>query len=314
MESSIFGSNLTEYVSLFLTLFVSIIFGFIIRKTNLVSEDTIGDLSKVIFKILLPIYLFFVTLNAFTVDLLRSMPIPIISGIVFPAVICLLVLLLLRIIPVEGSRVSAFTMSAMFGNTGFLGIPICAALFANDGAFNAAIFDFGTSLIFFSLGLYILGKVGNISIVEIIREPIIIMVILGVIFGLFNLQIPEIIAVPVRNISDIGLQLSLIVVGAQLVKIKMIKRKFIGQLAIVVLIKMGVMPAIAYLCLFKANLPPTLFFTIVILCAMPCGLAPVTIGKNYHSDTEFSASCTIVSTLISMIYIPVLAAFLIGVK
>lgn len=314
MENSIFGSNLTEYISLFLTLFVSIIFGFIIRKMNLVSEDTIGDLSRVIFKILLPIYLFFVTLNTFTVDLMWNMPIPIISGIALPAVISIFVLFLTRIYPLEKSRVSAFTLSAMFGNTGFLGIPICATLFANNGAFNAAIFDFGTSLIFFSLGLYILGKVGSISIIKIIREPIIIMVILGVILGLINLRIPDIIALPIKNISDIGLQLSLIVVGAQLVNIRMIKRKFIGQLAIVVLIKMGVMPAIAYLCLFKANLPSILLNTIVILCAMPSGLAPVTIGKNYHSDTEFSASCTIITTLISIIYIPVLAILLIGSK
>ena len=45
-----------------------------------------------------------------------------------------------------------------FGNTGFIGIPLCASIFGPKGAVLAAAFDGGTALLVWSLGVLLVKK------------------------------------------------------------------------------------------------------------------------------------------------------------
>src|SRR5690606_12979168 len=45
-----------------------------------------------------------------------------------------------------------------FGNTGFIGIPLCAALYGSEGALYAAVFDTGTAIMLWTLGTFVLQQ------------------------------------------------------------------------------------------------------------------------------------------------------------
>lgn len=80
-------------------------------------------------------------------------------------------------------------------NTGFIGIPLCAAILGPEGAIYAAIFDAGVDLVIRTGGVMILRKSKTFTLSTIIKSLINIPT-LAIIFGLFfayaNIRTPEI--------------------------------------------------------------------------------------------------------------------------
>jgi malate permease and related proteins len=58
------------------------------------------------------------------------------------------------------------------GNTGFIGIPLCAAILGPEGALYAAIFDAGVDLVIWTVGVMILRKSKTFTLSTIMKSLI----------------------------------------------------------------------------------------------------------------------------------------------
>src|SRR5699024_2240188 len=91
----------------------------------------------------------------------------------------------------DHNRVESAVLSGL-GNTGFIGIPLCAVLFGPEGALFAAIFDAGVDLVIWSFGVTLLNskeKFSLKSLKEIINVPF-IAIILGLLLAIIVYQLP----------------------------------------------------------------------------------------------------------------------------
>src|SRR5699024_9882724 len=107
-------------------------------------------------------------------------------------------------------KVEIAILSAL-GNTGFIGIPLCAVLFGSEGALYAAGFDAGVDVIIWTLGVYLVqkNKQLNLNLLKGIVNIPLLAIVIGIIIAITNLKIPSIIVELTNSLASFAIPLSM---------------------------------------------------------------------------------------------------------
>lgn len=299
-------------ISAFVTVFFVFGLGFCVQRFRLLGEQTLTQLSNLVVSILLPCYLFFTTATSFTPESISVAPLLAAMGVVVPLCSYLLGSLALKPSGVAAEQRSAFRFSTLVANTAFLGIPICEILFGPLGAVYAVLYDFGTTLIALTLGVWELkgGRLDNWR--PLLVNPLIWSVVAGMLWALAGWPVPEWLGAPFETLGDATLPLALLVGGALVSNIRAQTLAWRQQLAGLILVRLVVTPLIITLILLGVRQLDLSTSVIILQAAMPVGLTPSIMAKAYGADAQFAASATLWSTLVSMLTLPVVAFLLAG--
>ena len=285
--------------------------GFAIQRLRPLSDQTLKQLSGLVVDILLPCFLFFTTATIATPESLSVAPALVVAGIVAPLFAYLLATLALKPSGVAEAQRSVFRFSIMIANTAFLGIPICAALFGPIGAVYAVLYDFGTTLVTMTLGIWELkgGRLDDWR--PLIFNPLIWGVLVGLLWALMGWKFPLWLAAPFERLGDTTLPLALLTAGAQISNVRMPGAAWWRQLTGLTFTRLAAVPlAVAFL--FAITGRSDLFASVVVVqAAMPVGLTVSIMAKNYGADGEFAASAILWSTLAALISLPLVTILLI---
>ena len=135
----------------------------------------------------------------------------------------ILTLLVFIILKLTKSNKVGLYLPMTIGNTGYLGYPIALFAFGAAGLSRAVVFDMIGSLFLFSFGIYIINKKNGIK--EMLKIPLIYSVIIGLIFGLLKIPVPELIFKPIEIVGAVTIPLALLILGYSLTKIKITHAK-----------------------------------------------------------------------------------------
>ncbi|MCE7792824.1 AEC family transporter [Salipaludibacillus sp. CUR1] len=203
----------------------------------------------------------------------------------------------------EREKVSDSAFLATFGNTGLIGIPLCAALFGSEGAVFAAVFDAGMCLVLWTLGVYTIQKDRKLTIgylKKAFTAPV-CAVLIGVVIVSFNLTLPIILQSFVGKLAGAATPLAMFFIGMLIITV--LKEKYTipyRAVAMPVLIKLLILPMIGILTVLilpLQNLEPPI---LIIQMAMPTiATAPVVMGM-YGADEKFGVVTMMTSLVISL--------------
>ena len=281
------------------------------QRIRPLGEKSLTDLSKLVIDVLLPFYMFYTTARTASIDALLQAPIVLIAGFLIPLSGLLAAPLFFKPLRVGQNRKDVFRFSLMLANTGFLGFPICEALFGTTGAFYAVIYDFGLTMIGFTFGIWLLngGRFSNWK--TLMFNPLLISVLLGLLASLTSFQFPPWMMKPLAAIGQGTLPIALLVAGAQIGNIRFNKDAFQLDLVGVIVLRLIATPAFVYVLLLLIGDIGLSEKVIIMQAAMPVAVATTIMAKRYQNDADFTASATLFSTLFSMITLPLLALLLI---
>lgn len=193
------------------------------------------------------------------------------------------------------------------GNTGFIGIPLCLILFGPEGALYAAIFDAGTDLTIWTVGVLILQKNNKISLktlTSLINLPTI-----AIVFGLttaFLQYKPPFIFVDLSNqLAALAAPLAMFYIGVLMVSLKKGSVKNTSAIITIPLaVKLILLPFVAILLLLLFSVEGLVFQIVLVQSMMPTlTLAPILFSK-YNADEEFGAVTTVIGTILALFTIP----------
>jgi predicted permease len=271
------------------------------------GEETLTDLSKLVIDILLPFYLFFTTANNASLDALVKAPKLLIAGLVIPAFGLLIAALVSKPLRLPEKRQTIFTFSILLANTAFLGIPICEALFGPNGAFYAVIYDFGLTIMAFTIGIWLLsgGKFGDWR--SMLFNPLLISVVVGLIVSTTRFEFPIWLMNPLSTIGQATLPIALLVAGAQIGNLRFRKSPWQPDLLVVIFLRLVTIPALVLGVFFLTRNLDLGSSVIIMEAAMPVAVSASIMAKRYQADAQFAASATLFSTLLSIITLPLLA-------
>jgi malate permease and related proteins len=298
---------------------VVVLIGAMAAKFRVLTIDSKDMLSKVIFNISLPLMLFtnFFRLEATPRLIANSITILAISGFV---IFFLLFVgwLIVKKFRLQGSEAAVFKVHAMFGNTIFLGFPLITALYGVEGLLYASMFQLVSTIIMWTAGVIILSHGNGVtwkkSLGRVIN-PNTVATLTGLLCFILSVRLPDILLKPMTELGSANTWLSMLYIGAMLVLSNvggLLKKK---NLYLVSFNRLVLGPAllilIFYLIALTGFAPEKLVTSVIILeASMPCMVTVVIMAKEFGSDDRLATGNVFVSTIISILTLPLVVMVL----
>ena len=198
----------------------------------------------------------------------------------------------------------------VFPNMAFIGYPVSVALFGPEALFYAVILVLPFNLISYTLGPLMLAGKAKFRWQQL-ASPCIIASVIALAVALGHISLPSIVGECLGFVGDLTVPLSLLVVGSLLAGLPVRQVFASPRLWALSALRLLGMPALLWMILNWMQVgPPMVAGIAVILMAMPTAVNGSMLSLEYGGDTECMAQITFLTTLVSIITIPVVSALL----
>ena len=280
--------------------------GFVFGKLEWIDENTTGRMSRLLLYIVSPCTIIHALQVEFTAALMAALMIGCVILVAqYLALIGVSQCTFRKALP-ESRSVLRF--GQIYSNNVFMGLPLLQAVLGPQ----VSIFVI-PSLIMFNIfewthGVTIMG--GKMSAKKLFISPGMIGIFIGM--GLFvaRITLPMVFGSAVSYLGSMNTPLAMIIIGSQMSRADLKTTFTKGKLYFVSAIKLLLSPVItmAVMLPFRASLDPDLFCSLIILSAAPSAGMTSIFAQNYDQDTATAAQTVSLSTLLSLLTLPLFAA------
>ncbi|MBQ9015248.1 MAG: AEC family transporter [Firmicutes bacterium] len=301
----------TQIVISLVKLFLMIIPGLLLSKAGALNEQQSKGISSVVVNVTWPCLIVMSLQREFSRELVVNMGILALLLIANMIVAFLLARLACRALKMDRAKTYLMTFMLIVGNTGFMGIPVCNALYGAEGTFYAALIDSIFDIFIFTGGMIMIekstGKHIGLSPKHFLT-PGFISILVGLALFVARISLPEIISGPMDVIGSATGPLAMMIVGFQLGKLRL--RDFAGDLPMYVLCvcKLLVLPLI-FLIVVRLLFPdmPLLAKVLAVELATPVGVVSTIYTQQYDGDVQFATRGVMLSTVLSLLTLTLFA-------
>jgi malate permease and related proteins len=222
-----------------------------------------------------------------------------------------------RVLGLKPSSKTIHTLHTMFGNIVFLAFPLLDALFPNGvGVFYGAVYQLASNSVTFTFGVYRLSNGEQKSGWRSLFNTNTVALALGALFLLSGLTLPSAVRMAFEGLGRCTSPLSMVFIGALLAGMnfrKAILQKSVYLLSFNKLFLAPILFAFLYyygLQLLHIEMDNVAFYVLILQAAMPCQTIVVVLSQRYNSDHELATSNLFVTTLLSVVSLPLIYIFL----
>lgn len=191
-------------------------------------------------------------------------------------------------------------LATAFANTGNFGIPVAQLSFPPDYLLHQTVIVSLHSMMIVPAGVMILaGERGNLrdAFKALLKSPMIIAVVVGLVIRGLEIELPFVIAHPVEIVSGAYMAVALFTLGAQLAATKV--RFASGAVWLTVFLKMLVAPAVTWVVLSFTGIEAELSDLLVVATAAPVGLLLAIFCAEYKRAPDLASAAVLISTVLS---------------
>lgn len=196
------------------------------------------------------------------------------------------------------------------GNSGFIGIPLCASTFGPLGGAYASFYDIGTALSVFSIGIMLLQKNMNLSwkILKSVVNPPVLASVSGLIASLIGFKPPLMLMQLTDVLSGLAAPLAMIYIGIIIPgAFKIIKqKKYFKMIVLPSATRLLVVPILTIFVVSYLPLMKIIKEIIIVLSAMPTGLLVSVLIARYGHDGNFGTLAVVYTSIGSLLTIPLI--------
>ncbi len=310
----IFELTLSHMIVFFLVFAV----GFAAARLRALPQEALPSVAQLITKVLLPVMIFYSTYANCTRQTILDNWQMVLLAALFYALISLVTFLLAKALRIEHDKDRVFQLCFIFGNTGFVGIPLLAAVFPDAGLVYMMMFSLVDQALFWTYGVWLSTERGHhhaaaqhIRLKQAIT-PNTVAIVVAVVFVMVPVPVPEVVLSGLGTISSATTGMCMLYLGAlasysRLAGVLRCPDAYVG-----ILVKMVVLPVlVAKLLLLTGWFPPDMVRALAIIMALPVmTVVPLVVAANGR-ETEYATGITVVTLVASIATIP-LVVFLVG--
>lgn len=204
---------------------------------------------------------------------------------------------------------NVFEAMLTFSNLGFMGIPVINAIYGAQAIFYISIFMIPFTILVFTYGILLLSEQEEKKMEwKKIISPVVIASILALAIYFLQIPTPTIMNETISMLGSVTTPVAMVVLGVTLAQIPL-KEVFLDYRQYVFAgVKLLILPVIVYgLCHpFISN--KLLLGVMVIVSGMPVATNVALICTEYGGDSKEVAKGTFITTVLSIVTIPILAA------
>ena len=211
---------------------------------------------------------------------------------------------------VFGKRRRLENFAASFCNAGFIGIPLAQAIIGEEGVFYIAASVALLNLFQWTYGVYIMAdRKDAISAKTIAKNPVVIAIVIGVVLFVSQIPVPGIVTSTLGYIAGMNTPIAMILMGTYLAKLplkKLLDKRAYGC----VLFRLVIIPAVILLVFWVLPVSNAdIALAAFLAAATPVGANICVFAQQYDCDYEFSVVTVCLSTLLSVVTVPLLVSF-----
>ena len=300
-------------------LFLLIVVGYIVGKVNIISLSGQKELSNFVLKVTMPATIILALQFEFTKERFTIATHIIVIAIVAYIIMIVLSKLMRKLYKLDEAERDIVETGMVLPNTSFMGYPIVLSLLGQEALFYAVL---GTGLVFeivaWTYGAYMInrstgGDFKKNLAKNILLSPGIVSIIVG--FSLFALSItiPEPINTTMRLLSGATSPLAMIVVGILLSRSNIKECLTTKKLYFISLTRLLVYPMILFLGLKVLGFTGMKIVIPVMMLSTPTAAYVAIFAGNANNNTKLASQIVFVSSLLSLITIPIMVYLVSGV-
>jgi hypothetical protein len=203
-------------------------------------------------------------------------------------------------------EVRTYLAPLIFGNTGNIGLPLALFAFGDEGLGFAVVVFAIMAVWSFTYGVWLVA--GGGSLLKVVKEPLVAATLLGLLFLWRDWETPVFLTNTLRLVGQLAIPLMLITLG---VAVARMTPGGLGRAVWLSALKAAVCLAVAWTVGRWFALDPVPFAVLVLQVATPVAVTSYLLAEKYGADADGVAGLVVASTLLSVLYIPVVLAFVI---
>ncbi len=291
--------TIEKIVEMFLILFA----GVIASRVDIIDHQTNKRLSGLLLQVICPAMLFMSYQIEFRQERFLGLVLTAALGV---ASMVAAIVVIQFLVPDKGrANAEIERLSAIYSNCGFIGIPLINGILGSEGVFYITAYITVFNLIIWSHGLALMT--GSADIKTVVRQfiqPATIAIGLGIVCFLARIQVPSIVAEPMKMVGDMNTPLAMLVAGCNLAESNLLSALKRPRTYWISFLKLLAEPLLALLIL--AFVPVNLMVKLAVLVASACPTCAMgtMFALQYNRDSNYASELFAITTLMSLFTIP----------
>lgn len=299
MESLILSFNAIAPI------FVLMLLGYFLKKLNIADKKGFDAINKLVFKIFLPVLLFY---NIYKTDIGHIFDVRLIVFVVAGVVLTFTAGYFAVIFSTKDNAKRGVMLQGFFrSNFAILGVPLVGYI-CGDGAGGLASMMVAVVIpVFNILSVTALEcfrggntKLNFLRLLKgIITNPLIIGCLLGIAFFLTGIKLPGILEKSVKDISSVATPLAIIVLGSEF-EFSAVKG-CLKELVITVVTRLVLVPLIMVTAAVKLGFTGEALACILVIFAAPVAVSSFSMAQQMDGDEQLAAQLVVISSALCLL-------------
>lgn len=293
-----------------LKLFFLLVLGFVLFKCHIFDEYTNKKISALIVNVASPMLI--ISSIAGVEGSNKSIVFLMIgAGILMYIGFIILGKIINRIFPFPKKDWPVYECMVVFANTGFMGYPVLLDVFGQEAVFYASLIHMAFNFFVYTYAIMCLTK-GDDSEFKLnfkqLLTPGIILIFVGIFIYLFDIQLPSVLMDTINSVGSLTAPLSMMMIGSSLA-VYPIKDSFTDWRSYVfAFVRLMIVPFVTMIMCRLLHIDAYYANITIITNAMPVGSMVLMLATQYNANVKIVTRNIVVSTLLSVITIPIVVA------
>lgn len=287
------------------TLFLLMGVGFGLGKAGKISAAGTSEFATLLLYVVTPC----IIIDSFQTDydpaLLRTLGLGAAAQLLCYGLYALMVSVCFRREPPELR--APFRFGAMYGNVGFMGLPLIQAVVGDEARIFAVVALVIFNLLTWSHGLVLMSGQGRISWRELLLNPGLLGLLGGLPLFLGRVTLPGPLYTAVHLVGSLNTPLAMVVIGAQMARADLGSIFRDGKFYRVSALKLLLVPLLTAVVMLPLRSHRLLYMAAVILSGTPTAGVTSMFAERFGRSPERTAQLVSFSTLLSIFTLPVIA-------
>lgn len=285
-------------------IFLLIMTGYTAYKKGFLQGDVSKGLSALVVNVCNPALMLRSAFNRDTSVTYESLLLVVVGGAVLYGLLLIVSYFLPRLLRVEEKWRNQYSLMCIFGNNGFIGIPLTAAVLGDQAVIYVAVIIGYFNLVFYTIGIRLAdGEKGKVHLKDFVNIGNISIILMVIIF-IVQPKLPVVLTSAVNYMADTTTFLAMVVTGISLARTKLLDIFTQRKMYIFIAARFLAVPILIGFLLRPFINDSTVFGVLVLMAAVPAANLPLMRVEEKGRDGQILSIGIILSTVLSLVTIP----------
>ncbi len=292
-------------------LFALIGIGYLCKQVHYTNEEVDKGLSHLVINIAMPALILSAVLTADEIPTPYEIVLTFFLCLAMQALLIALAFVVVALLRVPQGFKGAYRFMLVFGNVGFLGFPVLAAIYGPNALIYASIFQVPFNLLCYTIGPLLIvqdkegGRPDKPRLTSFLT-PMTISCLLAIVLAACGVRNVPFITDILTLLGKMATPAAMLIIGSQMANIPVRSMAGTPRLWLMSAFRLVINPLLVWLLFSPWVSNPLLLGALVVTSAMPVANVGVMFSLLYGIKTQTLSQGIFVSTLLSLITVPLL--------